>query len=134
MEKQNQHGTPPHPLLTLIYSLDAPNLSIRREIISEECRKISRYVFLSSKILINFSHIPREAYFMTRRFDVLAPVHSDSEFSPKDNCPYINQILEIAGAPNLESALYNIDQLTGNPANISNGQVKMILDGFAKKL
>jgi len=43
MEKQNQKGTPPPlPLLTPIFSLDAPNLSIRREIISEECRKISR--------------------------------------------------------------------------------------------
>jgi len=65
---------------------------------------------------------------MTRRSDAIVPFHLDSEYSPKDNCPYINQIKEIAGAPNLESALSNLDQLTANLANNYNGQMKTILD------
>jgi len=84
--------------------------------------------FYPLKIHKNFSHIPSKACFVTRRFESLVHLHSDSESSPKDNCPYINQIKEIAGAPNLESALSNLDQLTANLANNYNGQMKTILD------
>ena len=73
---------------------------------------------------------------MTRRFDTVIPPQPEiieNDNSPKDDDPNINVILEIASAPNLESALVNLDHYTSKPAN--SAEFKTFLEqGLVKSL
>ena len=91
---------------------------------------------------------------MTRRFDNVIPPQPviienpqpviienpqpeiiENDNSPKDHNPNINVLLEIASAPDIDSALVNLDKITSKPGNLSSAEMKTFLEqGLVKSL
>lgn len=79
-------------------------------------------------LLITLSFIffkKRETFFMNRRFETL-PLDDQNLKIPIQN---VSEILEIVGAPTLDVALYNLDQLTSSKQiNTGNNQISSLLE------
>lgn len=88
---------------------------------------------MKKNCLFIFFLLKRETFFMNRRFDSL-PLNNDQ--NPKIPIPNLNEILELVGAPTLDVALYNLDELTSSKQlNVGNSQISSLLEhGIIKHL
>ena len=67
---------------------------------------------------------------MTRRFDVIP-----QEDNLSKEIPNINELLELAGSPTLEMALFNLDQMTSKQISAGDQTIKTLLEqGVIKHL